>query len=93
MNLDSIKQQLINKGVTVFPDMPSPVEIYDGQTRSAKHRAIPLDMTEQQVVEYLVQEGDQIAFRDLLSIDARHPERGLITGYTIRYAAWRKDNS
>ncbi len=90
MNLDSIKQQLTAGGVKVWPDMQSPVEIYDGQARTAEHKSIPVDWNEQQVVEELVKQGSQISFRDIISMDFRDPYSGDIkTAHSIRYAVWR----
>lgn len=90
MNLDSIKQQLSSQGVKVWPDMHAPVEIMDGQARAAEHKSIPVDWTEQQVVECLITQGNQIAFRDIISMDFRDPHSGSIkTKHSIRYAVWR----
>lgn len=89
MNIDNIKQVLINKGANVREDMTHPVEIYDGVARPCKARAIKPKMTEHEVAELILQEGTQVAFKGIYSVSMMDPQgnpQGSLLH--IRYAAW-----
>ena len=91
MNLDNIKQHLIDKGVTVWPDMQAPVEIYDDQARLCQVKYIPTGGTESDVVHAIMNEGNQVAFKGIYEVpplegvQGNPPDSYLL----IRYAVWR----